>query len=125
MPQHADEVIDFLKKIGHGEMLECIAEDLRQMEQAINGTGKAAELTIKIKIEPNGGAKRVVTFEDKVKLPRTPASNTYLFATAAGQYVENDPDERQLPLENVTAIDDSKRKILPAPETRREFATVG
>lgn len=48
-----------------------------------------------------------------MKLPKVPASNTYVFATQTGQYVENDPDQRQLPLSeagNVRKFEEPKKK---------------
>lgn len=93
-----NEVIAFLNLCGHGEMLDAIADDTRAVEKAVSETGKAGTLTIKIKIAPNGANKRIITYDVSKKVATIPTMQTYAFATQQGQYVENDPDQRQLDL---------------------------
>lgn len=52
MPRSQDEIIKLLSLIGHGEFLGVLGDNLDEMEKAISDTGKAAEMTIKLKIAP-------------------------------------------------------------------------
>lgn len=101
-PAH-HEIVNYLALLGYGEFLGTLADARLDLEKAISEAGKAGEITIKIKTVPDGHHKRVITFDVKIKKPVMAARNTYVFATEQGQYVENDPEQRQLPL-NVTDI---------------------
>lgn len=105
------EVVNFLALLGHGEFLDCLAEERLALEKAINEVGKAGEITVKIKVAPNGDTRRVISFDVKSKRPVLAASSTYVFSTASGQYVESNPDQRELPLKNVTSIEEGARTL--------------
>lgn len=106
------EVVNFLALLGHGEFFDQLTDKRLELENAISETGKAGDITIKIKVAPNGQGKRVLTFEPvKIKKPVVPAGSTYVFASQSGQYLENDPEQRELPLKNVTSIDEGARQL--------------
>lgn len=103
------EIVNFLGLLGHGEFLDALADDRLKCEKAVLEVGKAAELTIKIKLMPNGHNKRILRYDIKPKIPTVPSMDTYAFATEQGQYVESDPDQRELPLKNVTSIEEAAK----------------
>ncbi len=87
--------------IGHGELLDEVQGAFLDGEKALAETGKAYELTIKIKVALASGRKRVVTHEVKTKLPKAGGTATYIFVNDAGQLMETDPDQKLLPLQVV------------------------
>jgi hypothetical protein len=95
------EIVNNLSLLGHGEFLDTLSEARLELETAISETGKGGELNIKIKVMPDGHNKRVIGFEIKMKKPAVATRNTYVFTTQQGQYVENDPEQRQLDLKVV------------------------
>lgn len=105
------EIVNNLALIGHGELLDVLADERLDLEKAISDVGKAGELTIKIKIAPNGTNQRVITFDVKSKRPVAAGRSTFVFATQSGQYVENNPDQKELPLRNVTSIEEGKQNL--------------
>lgn len=104
------ELLDALALIGQGDMLDEINDAMNNGEDALGQTGKGYEITIKLKVEPNGPKKRVVSAAVTTKLPKSKPASTYLFMTEQGQLVANDPEQRELDLKqpNVTAPDFKK-----------------
>lgn len=105
------EIVNLLALLGHGEALDCLQEDIRDAEKAVSEVGKAAEVSLKIKIAPNGNGKRILTYETKVKKPVLPSSSTYAFVTPQGQFVENDPEQGELALK-VVSIQQQPPKVV-------------
>lgn len=95
------EIVNLMNIMNGGEFLDQVAEARTEVENALSQAGKAAEITIKIKIAPNGSNKRVITADIKTKLPVIPADATYVFSSQSGQYVTKDPDQSELPLRTV------------------------
>jgi hypothetical protein len=95
------EIVNLFNIMNGGEFLDQVAEARVEVEKALSQVGKAAEITIKIKIAPNGSNKRVITADIKTKLPAIPADATYVFSSQSGQYVTKDPDQSELPLRTV------------------------
>jgi hypothetical protein len=103
------EIVNFLARIGNGDLLDQLHEDRLKIEHGILDTNKAGEITIKIKIGHDGHNKRVVRSEVKSKVPVTPPAETRFFATENGQYVDNDPEQMPLNFRDVGEVGDGRR----------------
>ena len=110
-----NETIAFLQLLGHGEFLGCLHDAILDVERGItnSATGKPGEISVKIKIAPTKGRKRLLTFDVKAKPPFIPTTGTYAFATDQGQFVEDDPDQAKLPL-NTVPMEDKKLRTVGA-----------
>lgn len=104
------EIIQTLALIGNGDFLPELQDAFRDGEKAMAEVNKAYEITVKIKVAPNGARKRVITHDVKTKLPKAVAQSTYLFATDNGQLVQKDPDQRELNLKTVQVTKEEFRK---------------
>lgn len=122
MPRYHDETIATLQLLGHGEVMDELHDAFREVEKAVSATGKDGTITLKIKIKANGNNKRRLIGDVSFKAPKEPARETYVFATEQGQYVENDPDQPQLPL-NVAKVETREfRAAAEKPELREVSA---
>lgn len=101
MPRHHEETIALLQRLGNGEVLDSLHDQIVELERAVSATGKKGSIQLKITIEPNGGRKRAIASDIKVTIPKEPSQVTYFFATDQCQFVEQDPDQRMLPLNTV------------------------
>ena len=74
--------------------------------KAVRETGKAGEITLKIKVRKldnrNEDAVRL-TPHVSTKIPQLPPYDTIMFSTGDGDLLRDDPNQRKLPLEEVGA----------------------
>lgn len=80
-----------------GDFAAEFDSQLSKVTAACMTTGGAGELTIKIKIKPDGHKRIAITDAITVKEPKTKAGSTAMFATPDGQMLPYDPDQQELP----------------------------
>lgn len=87
---------DFLA--GLPDLGDELADALNDMVQASTETGKASELTLKIKLKPQGGTSGQVELETdvKAKLPQPTRGKTLMFATASNNLQRENPKQQTL-----------------------------
>lgn len=91
--------METLRELRSGRTLEDLAEELAAVVQAVRNTGKAGELTLKLKIKPPGkGGATYLTIEDSVstKLPKLDHADSVFFFTKDGGLSRHDPEQGEL-----------------------------
>lgn len=87
---------DFLA--GLPDLGEELADALNDMVHASTETGKASELTFKLKLKPMGGSAGQVELDTdvKTKLPAPTRGKTLMFATPANNLQRENPKQQTL-----------------------------
>ena len=85
-----------------GGLQEELSEALNQCVTRSQETGKQSEITLKIKIKPNGTTGQYhITDDVRIRLPTLEKGASIFFGTPDGNLQRNDPAQRQLDLESV------------------------
>jgi hypothetical protein len=77
------------------------SEKLNECVLAAEETGKAATLTVKLTIKPNGRGQQLIAAKTDHNLPEHPKSATIMFPTGDGNLQREDPNQINLPLRSV------------------------
>jgi hypothetical protein len=108
----------FFEMLGalHGGRMESdLGDDLVKLIAAVKGTGKTAEITIKLKIKPpKNGSISYLTIEDVIhtKIPKLDRGDTVFFPTADNGLSRQDPSQAELPLSSSESFDRSTGEII-------------
>lgn len=97
-------IVDTLRELRHGAMLDEASEQLAEVVKRVRETGKSGALTIRLTVKPAGrGAVRTVVIEDDVanKLPEPDKEVTVFFPTEDGNLSRQDPTQMNLGLRAV------------------------
>ena len=80
------------------DLAEELADALNDMVHASTETGKASELTVKIKLKPVGGSSGQVELETDVKskLPQPTRGKTLMFSTPNNNLQRENPKQQTL-----------------------------
>lgn len=99
-----DLFIHTLKNLRRGRTAEELSEQLADAVEAARMTGKAAAVTLTIKIKPESGMEGTYSLEDDVnaKIPKPDRGRTVLFGTADGNLLTHDPNQQELTLKDVS-----------------------
>lgn len=98
-------ITDTLRQIRRGAGVEEATEQLSEVVQACLVTGKAGELTIKLKIKPDAAVARqnsISSAQCEVemivtsKAPKLPIPKAIFFANAQGDLLRDDPEQAPL-----------------------------
>lgn len=97
-----DLYLHTLKALGYGETLQEMSVRLDACVQAAKHTGKAAELTLTLKIKPKAAGTQVFIEEViKEKIPKFDREETILFTVThpdgSTDLVRNDPKQDTIP----------------------------
>lgn len=92
---------DVLRELGGGSVYDDLTAQLAEVVDGVNQTRKVGEISIKLKIKPNGENSVMVSSEVKAKVPEPPRGDTVFFTTASGSLVRQDPRQADLPLRRV------------------------
>jgi hypothetical protein len=111
-----------LNQLRYGAAQEDLSEQLAHCVDRARETGKAAEITLKIKIKPQGQSGQYILLDEiKVKAPEPVKEQTIMFGTPEGNLTREDPRQQKLPLRDVSAAaggGDLKSAEKPASELR-------
>jgi hypothetical protein len=94
---------EVLQQLGGGQVYQDLGDKLTEAVQAVQETRKIGEVTLRLKIKPNGEYGVMIADEVKVKVPERPRGETLFFVNAAGHLMRNDPRQEQLPLRRIEA----------------------
>lgn len=92
---------DVLRDLGGGNTYDELTARLAEVVEAVTETHKMGEISIKLKIKPNGDSGVIVTDEIKAKVPEATRGDTVFFVTSGGSLVRQDPRQQDLPLRQV------------------------
>ena len=96
-----------------GPLLDDAGEKFAELVRAVNATGKAGSLTMKVFIKPSTAGANAVRGEASIKKPKGLPAESLLWPTPEGNLMDDDPRQSKLELKQVAA------------EPARELKTVG
>jgi hypothetical protein len=103
----ARSFLDTLTKLRYGECVENLTQEMHQLLCAVNRTGRAGSLTLKIHVKPvdKGPSVERIEMRDDIKLnmPKPERGATFLFLDGANNPSTQDPRQPQLELRAVPA----------------------
>lgn len=88
---------DVLRDMRFGETLDEISTEFNKLVTAVESTGKAGELTFKVKLKPSSSGAIEVIDDIKSKIPQLAKGTSLFFATPEGNLVRNNPRQDDLP----------------------------
>lgn len=92
---------DILRDLAGGTTYDDLGVRLAEVVEAVMECRKSGELSIKLKIKPNGEHSVIITDEVKTKVPEKARGETVFYAMAGGSLVREDPRQEKLPLRQV------------------------
>ncbi len=96
---------DVIRELSSGEDYEDLTTKLGEVVTGVIETGKVGEITLKLKVKPNGEGSVLASADIKAKVPEKSRRETIFFATSSGSLVRNDPRQADLPLRDVSAAE--------------------
>jgi len=78
------------------------SEMLNQLVQACRDTNKVGEITLKIKVRPDGAGQYFLEDQISTNAPKPERAKTLFFGTPDGNLQREDPNQRSLDLRNVS-----------------------
>jgi hypothetical protein len=87
-----------------GDCLDELGQALREVSKTAQLTGKAATLTLKIKVAPTSTVKGAVSVTDEIKLtlPKMDKGGSLFYSDENGALLRDDPKQGHLELKTVT-----------------------
>jgi len=108
-----DLYVATINQLRYGAAAEELSEKLAECVDRASSTGKTAELTLVIKIKPQGASGQYfLTDEIKQKLPSLPKEQSIFFGTPEGNLTREDPRQQKLPLVAVAGADSTPLKTV-------------
>lgn len=92
----AREFTEILSELRAGAIAERLSEELQDVVAAVIETSMVGDLTLKLKIKPDGERTVEVTTEIKAKVPRKPLGSSIFFADTGGNMTRDDPRQREM-----------------------------
>jgi hypothetical protein len=96
-----------MAQLRNGQTQIEASEQLAELVQACRDTNKVGEITIKIKVRPDGATGQYF-LEDQItmKAPKQERGKTLFFGTPEGNLSRTDPKQREL---DIRAVDDNRQ----------------
>lgn len=96
--------LELLKQHRRGDCLDELGQGIRELNAAVQLTGKGGTLTLTIGVKPNGGVRGAVQVKDKIKVsaPKIEADASLFYVTPEGALQRDDPNQVHLDLRVVS-----------------------
>lgn len=92
---------DVIGDLAGGQAAEELTDKLTEVVQGVMDAGKVGDLTLKVKVKPNGERAVLTTYEIKANTPEPAKRETVFFCTSGGDLLRDNPDQSKLPLREV------------------------
>lgn len=91
-------ITEVLMQYRNGRAVDMASRDLAECVRAVDETGKPAELTIKLKIEPEkgGGSQKELSIKVTSKVPKPDIPKAVFFSDGSGDLHRTDPAQREM-----------------------------
>lgn len=93
---------DVLGSVEGGVVFNQLNEQLQDLVVAVTERRKPGEITVTLKVSPNGERAVSVTAALKSKVPEAAKGVTIFYADGGGNLLRRDPRQAELPLREVT-----------------------
>lgn len=92
--------LSLLQQHRRGDCLDELGVALRELNTAVQLTGKGGTLTLTIAVKPNSGVRGAVQIKDKIKatLPKIEADASLFYVNKDGALQRDDPNQTHLDL---------------------------
>lgn len=111
----ARPILETLREIRRGALLDEAAAKLQELVTAVTATGKGGTLTLKLSVSPagRGSQVRTVLIQDLVSLslPTADREVTVFFPTADGDLSRSDPAQLPLGLRPVESVSQAPQPV--------------
>lgn len=111
-------ITDVMRELRNGRGVAIASDMLNEVVRAVQATGKAGSVTIKIKIEPDEegeGAQMFVAMDCSKKVPTPDIPTGVFYANRDGDLVRVDPNQPEL-FKEAEAGAERRAPIAAAPE---------
>lgn len=88
--------VDTLRDIEFGTLLEQLAEEQKDVVDAVMETGKKGEITVKLTYTPEGQGQITIAADLKAKKPQLPRGKSLFFVTPERNLSRQDPRQQEL-----------------------------
>lgn len=109
-----NSLTDVIGNLEGGRTLERLNDKLVDVVTAVLQHRKEGEISISLKIKPNGETAVSVTTTVKVKTPEAATAVTTFFADEHGNLLRRDPRQRTLPFREVADAETGELREVPA-----------
>lgn len=91
--------VDTMREVRAGQVLDDLDAKLQELVQAVQSTGGAGELTLKISVKPMKGSTEACVVADDIKLktPQIKSAGTVMFPTPEGNLSRKHPRQEEIP----------------------------
>jgi len=93
---------DVLGSVEGGIAFNQVNDQLQELVLAVTQHRKPGEITVTLKVNPNGETAVSVTAAIKAKIPEAAKGVTIFFADGGGNLLRRNPNQPELPLRDVT-----------------------
>lgn len=106
------QVIASLCRIGGGDFIAELDEDLQTLVSSCITLGKKGKLVITLAVEPNSFKKLAIKPKIDLRAPKVETVQSILYATEKGQLLTRDPDQMEMDLKVVSMPEQPAREVL-------------
>ena len=123
MPKTTKPILNTLREIRQGKLLNEAADELAILVRAIKDTKKGGSLIITIKVEPlKGDTERVlISGKATTKLPVKEKKSEFMYTTDDDNLSANNPRQPELALHAVKTGDDAEEPVIQFDEDTGEI----
>jgi ribosomal protein S28E/S33 len=91
-------ITDVLREYRKGRAVDLASTRLAELVQAVDETGLAGEITIKIKVKPQkgGGSEKTLKIDVKSKIPEMELPEAVFFSDQEGDLHRADPSQSEM-----------------------------
>jgi len=93
-------ITDILREYRKGRLVEQATDELAAIVKAVEETGKAGKLTLKISVRKKDNGEVILQAETKAEVPKEPLPDAIFYTDANGDLHRVDPRQREMPFEN-------------------------
>lgn len=110
--------------IRYGQLSDELDDSLQALVQKVDETGKAGELTLKIRVKRGSAGQVEITDSVNLKLPQPVRETTLAFALPNGALTRSDPRQATLDLAIKPKLSSDKPAVVVAEQAPKEAVKV-
>ncbi|WP_226578158.1 hypothetical protein [Acuticoccus sediminis] len=104
----ARPIADVLREMNRGDFYDEVSDELGALVEAVQETGKAGMLTLKISVSPNSDATVKVAGDVSTRLPRRARGDNVFFVAGTGSLQRHDPRQSDIFEPRLATSDDAE-----------------
>lgn len=105
-----ERFLENMKSYGLGSVIQQLADSQDEVVRSVHDTGLMGQVTMTLKFKRAGNEGMVVEPNIDKKIPRKPIQAVEMYVDKKGHLHESNPEQMSFG-ENVTSIEDGKKKV--------------